>query len=39
MPRWVVLLAAAVVASLLLSVLGGLIVGRLVGLVTRRRSA
>jgi hypothetical protein len=37
MPRWVVLLAVAVVAWLSLSVLGGLLVGRLLDLATRRR--
>jgi len=37
MPRWVVLLAVALVAWLSLSVLGGLLVGRLLDLATRRR--
>jgi len=37
MPRWVLLVAAAVVAWLALSVLGGLVVGRLLERVARRR--
>jgi len=37
MPRWVWLVTAAVVAWLALSVLGGLLVGRLLDVATRRR--
>jgi len=40
MPRWMVLLAVAVVGSLVLSVVGGLLLGRLIDIATRwRRSA
>ena len=40
MPRWVLLVAAAVTAWLVVSVFGGLLLGRLLDLATRlRRSA
>jgi len=37
MPRWVWVVTAAVVAWLALSVLGGLLVGRLLDVAARRR--
>jgi hypothetical protein len=37
MPRWVELLAAAIAAWLLVSVVGGIVVGRALGAVSRRR--
>jgi hypothetical protein len=36
-PQWIVFLALAIVAWLVLSVGGGLVVGRLLGVASRRR--
>lgn len=38
-PQWIVLLVVAVVGWLALSVVGGLLIGRLLGLANRRRPA
>jgi hypothetical protein len=37
MPHWIVLLAAALCAWLVVAVLGGMIVGRALGVIHRRR--
>jgi hypothetical protein len=37
MPQWIFLLALAIVAWLVLSVVGGLLLGRLIGFAVRRR--
>jgi hypothetical protein len=37
MPQWIILLAIAIVAWLVLAVGGGLVVGRLLGIASRRR--
>jgi hypothetical protein len=39
MPQWIILLTLAIVAWLVLSVGGGLVVGRLLGVAARRRRA
>jgi hypothetical protein len=39
MPHWVVLVVFAVVSWLVLSVAGGWLIGRLLGLASRRRSS
>ena len=38
-PQWIVLMALAIVAWLVFSIGGGLVVGRLIRMVTRRRVA
>jgi hypothetical protein len=38
-PQWVVLMALAIVAWLVVSIGGGLVVGRLIRMATRRRVA
>jgi nitrate reductase NapE component len=37
MPQWITFLMLAIVAWLVLSVVGGLVVGRLLGVASRRR--
>jgi hypothetical protein len=37
MPQWIVFLMLAIVAWLLVSIVGGLVVGRLLGAASRRR--
>ncbi|HZO61737.1 MAG TPA: hypothetical protein VFB35_02030 [Gaiellaceae bacterium] len=37
MPQWIVFLALAIAAWLVVSVLGGLLVGRILGAAARRR--
>jgi len=37
MPRWMLLVVAAAVGWLVLSVVGGLVLGRLIDVATRRR--
>ncbi|HEY7693299.1 MAG TPA: hypothetical protein VH816_13260 [Gaiellaceae bacterium] len=37
MPQWIVFLILAIVAWLLVSVVGGLVIGRLLGAASRRR--
>jgi hypothetical protein len=37
MPQWIVLLTLAIVAWLLVSIVGGLVIGRLLGAASRRR--
>jgi hypothetical protein len=39
MPQWIFLMTVAIVAWLVVSIGGGLVVGRLIGLVSRRRVA
>jgi hypothetical protein len=39
MPQWIILMAVAIVAWLVVSIGGGLVVGRLIRLVSRRRVA
>ena len=38
-PQWIVLVALAIVAWLVVSIVGGLVVGRLIRMATRRRVA
>jgi len=37
MPQWIVLLTLAIVAWFLVSIVGGLVIGRLLGAASRRR--
>jgi hypothetical protein len=39
MPQWIILMTLAIVAWLVLAIGGGLVVGRLLGVATRRRRA